>query len=101
MKRDGTWDETYVKTRIGHRFRPVDVAVVTAISDQLTLVADLQIETDALDGNRIIARSRTTVQLSAAEMRELADQLLQAANRVDALEAKQRQLIRELSEVTA
>lgn len=84
----GMWDATYRKFHLGNEFETPHVEISTALTDHLTLVSDLEIKVSAGGGR---GWAYAEIRLSAPEMRELAEILKTAADRVDELEQLRQQ----------
>lgn len=93
----GAWDATYGKACLGDKFADAVVEITTAITDNLTLVSDLEIRVRTKCGR---ASAYAKIRLSANEMRDLAELLQTAADRVDELEQMRLQMA-EQAEVAA
>lgn len=78
----GMWDATYRKFHLGNAFETPHVEITTALTDHLILISDLEI-TVRISNH---AQAYAEIRLSASEMRELAEILKTAADRVDELE---------------
>lgn len=92
----GIWDSTYGHTYLGDKFADASVCITTAITEHLVLVSDLELRV-RIGGGR--ATTFTEIRLSAQEMRELAELLETAADRVDELDHMRQQLLAEQGEV--
>lgn len=101
----GTWDCTYRRAHLGDHSELTSVEIITAISDHMTLVSDLEINIHAPGGRVDMpgcrAKAGAAIRLSAQEMRELSALLPDSANRVDELEQMRRRLLAEQAQVPA